>query len=223
MNIARSFKINLATISLLIIFLICEYSIKSYCDISGNQKININNDEKIIIDSDYKLSEALEGIKIPGRIKQNIRLIDVEYYSFDKKLHRGQVLIHKDLADDIIKIFNRIKAEHFPVKQAVPIVKYNWSDEASMEANNTSAFNYRVVKGTRKLSAHALGRAIDINPKLNPQIKRGKKIPTGANYDPGKPGTITGHLFLVLEFKKKGWKWGGSWRSTKDYQHFEKR
>ena len=43
-------------------------------------------------------------------------------------------------------------------------------DELSMEDNNTSAFNCREIPGTGPWSQHAFGRAIDLNPLLNPYI-----------------------------------------------------
>ncbi len=178
---------------------------------------------QVIIDCNYTLNEALKGKNIPNKLKNNLRIIDVLYYSFDGKLHKGQLVISKNLVKDIKHIFKIIEKRQFPIAQVIPIVKYNWSDELSMEHNNTSAFNYRLVKGTKILSAHALGIAIDINPQLNPQIKHGKVFPKGAKYNPKKPGTITRDSFIVKEFLKMGWNWGGRWRSTKDYQHFEKR
>lgn len=183
---------------------------------------NLFYDDEIIIDSDYIFEEIFSNSKIPEKIRKNLKLISVEYFSFDDKLHRGQILIHKDLASDIIEIFKTIKEKKFPVNKVIPINKYNWSDENSMSDKNTSAFNFRYVKGTTKLSSHALGRAIDINPKLNPQIKNGKYFPANSVYDINVSGTIAGNTFLVKEFTKRGWKWGGFWRRNKDYQHFEK-
>jgi uncharacterized protein (UPF0335 family) len=177
---------------------------------------------KIIIDCNYSISEAIAGKTIPLSIKQNLTIVKVQYFSFDNKLHQGQIVINKKLVKDIKEIFKIIKAEKFPVKSVIPIVKYHWSDEKSMEQNNTSAFNYRFIRGTKILSAHALGRAIDINPKLNPQEKNGKIIPHDAVYNPGKPGTFSHNSKIVRAFIKRGWKWGGFWRSTKDYQHFQK-
>ena len=49
---------------------------------------------------------------------------------------------------------------------------YGANDEKSMAANNTSAFNYRVISGTTKLSNHSYGMAIDINPRINPYITK---------------------------------------------------
>ncbi len=177
---------------------------------------------EIIIDSNFSIEEVLSNYPVSKDIKDNLTLITVEYYSFDKKLHRGQILIHKDLAKDVIEIFEIIKQKKFPIEKAIPINYYNWSDEASMMDNNTSGFNYRKVKGSKKLSSHALGRAIDINPKQNPHIVNGKFSPPSSSYNPKVEGTITSKSFVVKEFKKRGWSWGGNWKRNKDYQHFEK-
>jgi hypothetical protein len=181
-----------------------------------------DNKNKIIIDSHITLTQALSGKEIPNTNTKNLKIVDVEYYSFDHRLHRGQLVIHKDLEDDIKEIFELIKEKRFPIKKVIPVNVYNWSDENSMRDNNTSAFNYRFVSGTRTFSAHSLGRAIDINPFQNPQIKRGKTSPQGAVYNKYAPGTITKQAWLIHEFYKRGWRWGGDWNSLKDYQHFEK-
>ncbi|MFN3871419.1 MAG: M15 family metallopeptidase [Ignavibacterium sp.] len=180
-------------------------------------------DESVIIDSDMTFEEAIAGINIPESIKNNLVLIDVQYYSFDGKLHQGQLLVHKSAAKDLIEIFEIIKEIKFPVQRVVPIVKYGWNDDVSMRANNTSAFNYRKLRDANIVSYHSKGLAIDINPLQNPHIKRGKTIPEGAEYDKSRPGTITDSSTIVKEFRKRGWIWGGFWRSSKDYQHFEKR
>jgi hypothetical protein len=91
-----------------------------------------------------------------------------------------------------------------------------------MLCNNTSAFNYRKVTGGKVLSMHAYGYAIDINPVQNPYIKGRVVLPEGAIYKPYRPGTLTRSSPVVMEFIRLGWTWGGSWKSLKDYQHFEK-
>ena len=199
-------------ISLLILFLF-----------TGTGQIHRQDNKKhIIIDSHIALQQALAGKEIPITNTKNLQIIDVEYYSFDNRLHRGQVVIHKDLAEDIKKIFGMIKEKKFPIKKVIPMNNYNWSDEASMKDNNTSCFNYRVISGTRTFSTHALGRAIDINPFLNPMIKNGKVSPEGAVYNKYARGTITSSTWLTHEFYKRGWRWGGNWKFSQDYQHFEK-
>jgi len=189
---------------------------------SGQKNVDSIVFTKPVIDSRYTFDEAINGKEIPESIKKNLSLLDIEYYSFDNKLHQGQILIHSDLSIDVEKIFKVIKENKFPIGKVIPIVKYNWLDSLSMKDNNTSAFNFRMVKGTAILSAHAKGYAIDINPMLNPQLKNGKSIPYNSNYDPNVPGTITENSIVVKIFKRLGWRWGGNWKRTKDYQHFEK-
>jgi len=179
-------------------------------------------DSDIIIDSDYSFTEAVSGKEIPKSILKQLSLLEVEYFSFDNKLHRGQILINKKVIKDIQEIFQFIKSSKFPIGKVIPIVKYAWSDETSMLDNNTSAFNYRLVDGNKVLSLHAYGLAIDINPMQNPFIKNGKRTPATAKYDEKTASTITRNSDLVKEFKKRGWMWGGLWRSRRDYQHFEK-
>ena len=99
---------------------------------------------------------------------------------------------------------------------------YN-NDTTEFQIYNTSSFNYRKVKNSNKLSTHALGLAIDINPRDNPFIDRhGNKSPPNGVYDSSRPGTITSSSQCYKIFEKYGWKWGGHWRYSKDYQHFSK-
>lgn len=179
--------------------------------------------EDIIIDSNFTFEESLAGISIPKTIIKQLELVDVYYYSFDGKLHKGQLLINKKVKDDILEIFYLIKETKFPVAKVIPISYYNWDDEKSMNDNNTSAFNYRFIKNTKVYSYHSYGLAIDINPMQNPNVKRGKILPDKAVYNPEAPGTLKHNSQIVREFIKKGWQWGGNWKSSKDYQHFEKR
>ena len=178
--------------------------------------------QKIMIDADYTFDEALRGSSIPSSVKNNLDLVIVKYYGFDGKLHQGQIIINKEIAKDIVDIFKVIEKTKFPVEKVVPIVEYNWSDEKSMNDNNTSSFNYRFISGSRILSMHANGLAIDINPKQNPYVKNGTSIPAGSEYKLKNMGTIEPDSKIVKVFKEKGWTWGGDWKSLKDYQHFQK-
>ncbi|MGE5364372.1 MAG: M15 family metallopeptidase [Bacteroidota bacterium] len=175
-----------------------------------------------IVDSDMTLSQALSGQGIPDNIQRELNLLDVKYYSFDGKIHKGQLVVHRSVSEDVREVFEIMLEEKFPIARVIPVQRYDWSDELSMKDNNTSAFNYRRVKGTRIMSKHSYGRAIDINPQQNPFFKRGKYSPAGAVYRKDQPGTLTAGSRIVKEFKKRGWRWGGEWRSSKDYQHFEK-
>lgn len=183
-----------------------------------------------IIDSTMSRADALEGVNhdCPSRVRNHQVLIDVEYYSFDGMLHRGQILIDRDLAADIAHVFEVARSHRFPIASVVPVSHARfrrngkWDDELSMKANNTSGFNYRPTVTGQFLSDHACGRAIDINPLQNPYINGNITLPIGAIYDPTCPGTLTADHIVVRTFLELGWSWGGHWRYQKDYQHFYK-
>lgn len=183
----------------------------------------MSDSSEIIIDSAISFGEAIEGTIAPEEIIDTLAFVDVLYYSFDGKKHQGQIVVNKELEDDVCEIFAFIEKSKFPVGRVIPIVEYQWDDHKSMAANNSSGFNFRVIEGTTKLSMHSLGRAVDINPVQNPVIyPDGEIAPKGAVYKPGKPGTIDGDHPIVREFLKRGWHWGGNFAQPKDYHHFEK-
>ena len=179
--------------------------------------------EEIIVDSAISFSEAVEGTTAPEEIILSMSLVDVFYYSFDGKKHQGQIVVNKDLEDDVYEIFNFIEKILFPIGKVVPIVAYQWNDYTSMADNNSSSFNFRVIEGTTKLSMHSLGKAVDINPVQNPVIyPNGVVVPEGAKYLPENRGTFTAENPIVKEFLRRGWHWGGNFEQPKDYHHFEK-
>lgn len=183
-----------------------------------------------IVDSAKTLTEALDGVhpQCPPEVLQRQILVDVRYYSFDGKIHKGQVVIDERLAGDIRAIFDEALHHQFPLASVIPIADKQfrrngrWDDDLSMLANNTSAFNYREVTGGQKLSNHATGWAIDINPLNNPYIKGDHILPPGAQYKREATGTLTDDHPVVRHFLSLGWSWGGHWKTLKDYQHFEK-
>ena len=175
------------------------------------------------IDSKMTFQEAIAGTKAPRDVIDLLCLVDVRYWGFDDTLHGGQLIVHKFVKHAVVEIFSRIEKMKFPIAKVVPIVKYAWSDDASMADNNTSAFNYRFVAGTDRLSHHAYGRAVDINPLMNPVIyENGHIDPPGAQYDPNRAGTLSESHVIVKEFLSRGWRWGGHFRSSIDYHHFDK-
>lgn len=174
-----------------------------------------------IIDSAMTFEQALWGSLAPREVLSHLALIDVEYVGNDARLHRGQVVVHEDAADDIASVFAALATARFPIEKAIPIAAYGWDDDASMADNNTSAFNYRHIVGTERLSNHSFGLAIDINPRLNPYMRAdGTVMPAGATYDPSVAGTVSGAVAEL--FLERGWEWGGHWTDRKDWQHFER-
>ena len=179
--------------------------------------------DNIILDSRMTRAEALAGTKAPRSVIDALHLLEVSYFSFDGRLHRGQLLLHEAVERDVREIFRLIEAMRFPVAGVVPIVRYQWSDAASMAANNSSAFNYRPVAGSDRLSHHASGRAVDINPLQNPAVYRDGRIePPGAVYDPSGPGAFSGASPIVRAFLIRGWQWGAGFEAVSDYHHFQK-
>lgn len=178
----------------------------------------------MILDSSYSsLDEAVSGIEIPPEIYRTLALVDVQYWSFDDMIHQGQFVLHKDLAQEIKDIFDAILEYKFPIASVIPVAAFDWDDERSMEANNSSAFNYRHIVGTDILSNHSFGRAIDINPLQNPYYSRtGKVYPANATYEPAAAGTLDREGKVVTLFKQNGWIWYGEREEYTDYQHFQK-
>ncbi len=192
------------------------------------EALTVGTLENPVIDSNITLPEALRK-EAPLELKAKQELVEVLYCSFDGRIHKGQVVIDYRLAEDIKEIFRVVLESRFPIGSAIPIShdkfykdgKWN-EDDLSMLSNNSSGFNYRNATGSKKLSQHAYGFAIDINPVQNPYIKGDIILPAAAVYDPQKPGTLSRDCPVVKAFLRLGWRWGGDWKSLKDYMHFEK-
>ncbi len=158
---------------------------------------------------------------------EDLRQLTLTYLDFDGHRRTGTLIVNKDLAEETLRIFRMLLDHGFLIERMTPIENYNGDDDASMAANNTSAFNCRDATGKPGVfSNHSWGRAIDINPLTNPYVKGDKVLPPGGRkyLDRSKafPGSILANSFIVHEFEKAGWTWGGSWPDRQDYQHFEK-
>ncbi|MBY3151139.1 M15 family metallopeptidase [Rhizobium laguerreae] len=154
-------------------------------------------------------------------------LLSIPYVDFEGKEKTGRMVVHRDVAAEVLAIFEDLHRQKYPINSIRLIDDFHGDDDASMAANNTSAFNCRLVPGSAALSMHSQGRAVDINPVQNPFIWRGTvRPPSGASFDgkaeriKRKPGVITAGDGVTTAFSKRGWKWGGDWFSMKDYQHF---
>ena len=100
---------------------------------------------------------------------EQLRRVGVDHIGFDGQTHRGQLIVHEDLVSQAITIFEQLYRLGFPIEKICTVDQFPAaSDELQMEDNNTSAFSYRDIPGTGRWSQHAYGRAIDVNPLLNP-------------------------------------------------------
>lgn len=156
---------------------------------------------------------------------EDLRKLQLSHWGFDDQAHTGELVVHASEARAITEVFRRLYERRFPIRRMEPIDVYGGSDEASTAADNTSGFNCRnaVASGPPTWSAHAYGRAIDVNPVENPYILDGTVLPpAGAPYvdrSNVRPGMAVRGGELVAAFAAAGWSWGGGWANP-DYQHF---
>ncbi|OKK17716.1 peptidase M15 [Streptomyces sp. CB00455] len=154
-----------------------------------------------------------------------LRLVRMNHWGFDGKVHRGELIVHRDAVEPVLDAFGAAFEARFPIRRMRVTAVYGGSDARAMADDNTSAFNCRPVTGDPgRLSRHAYGDAVDINPVENPYVDvRGTAHPANghAHLDrtPAGPGTIRSGDLVTSAFRAAGWYWGGRW-SNPDYQHF---
>ena len=162
----------------------------------------------------------------------DLRYVGLLYVDFDENTQSGEMICNKAIAQDILEIFSELYNNGYQIESIKLIDEFEGDDTASMLANNTSCFNYRVVEGTTRLSNHAKGLAIDLNPFYNPYITYNKDGSTNispegseayADRNASFPYKIDENDLAYKLFKEHGFTWGGNWNSVKDYQHFEKK
>ncbi len=155
---------------------------------------------------------------------EDLRHLLLGYRDFAGEAQIGEMVVAAEVAEDVVSVFERLFDSGFPIERMELVDAYRGDDLASMRADNTSAFNCRKVEGTDRWSEHAYGRAIDINPLLNPWV-RGSTVspPESAQYADRSldiAGMIRDGDVVVEAFRDIGWTWGGTWSASKDYQHF---
>lgn len=162
---------------------------------------------------------------------EDLRYLQVLYVGFDAEEHVGELIVHRAIADDILEIMHALYDNWYPIERMELVDEYGGDDELSMQANNTSAFNYRPVEGSNRLSRHSYGTAIDINPFYNPCVRTysdgsAKSFPEGSDeyVDRSKdfPYKIDKEDLCYRLFTEHGFRWGGTWNNPRDYQHFDK-
>ena len=167
-------------------------------------------------------SEEDAGISL-----SDLRYLKLLYYDFGGRVRRGEMVCNKAIADDLLYIFKELYKAKYPIASIRLIDDFDGDDQRSMEANNTSCFNYRTKTSGTSLSAHARGMAVDVNPLQNPYVKGEIVEPEAAREYADRtvdfPHKITDDDLCCKLFRSRGFQWGGAWNSVKDYQHFEKK
>ena len=163
--------------------------------------------------------------------RADLRYLRIMHYDGKGREVQGELVCNKLIANDLLEIFKELHKQQYPIEQVRLIDDYDGDDERSMQANNTSCFNYRAIAGSTKLSKHSQGLAIDINPLYNPCVRHRKDGKLSVEPQNGRPYAnrkksfpykIDKNDLCYRLFTKHGFKWGGEWRSLKDYQHFER-
>ncbi len=158
---------------------------------------------------------------------EELRYLRLSYYDFDREPQMGEMVCNAAIADDLLEIFAALYAAQYPIRSIRLVDDFGGSDEDSMRADNTSCFNYRPIAGQQRLSRHALGMAVDINPFENPYVSSSGAVrPAGAEVyadrSAGLPHMIDREDLCYRLFREHGFTWGGRWTRSRDYQHFEK-
>lgn len=162
--------------------------------------------------------------------REDLRYVHVLHMGFDGETKEGELVVNKAIADDVCDIFEKLYEADYPIEKIRLVDEYDADDEASMSDNNSSAFNFRFISHTTKISKHGLGMAVDINTLYNPYVKTvdGKRSVEPANASDyvdrsaDFPYKIDHDDLCYRLFKEHGFSWGGDWQHSKDYQHFEK-
>ena len=162
--------------------------------------------------------------------RENLRYIHVLHVGFDNQVHEGELIVNRDIADDVLEIFKELYESGYQIEKVRLVDEYDADDEASMSDNNSSAFNFRFISHTTKISKHGMGMAVDINTLYNPYVKT---VNGELSIEPANAADYVDrckdfshkidHDDLCYKlFTEHGFEWGGDWTHSKDYQHFEK-
>lgn len=149
--------------------------------------------------------------------------LEIAHVTFDGGIARGELVVAAAIAPRAVELFRRLYQLGFPIRQMKLVDDYDASDDASMAADNSSGFNFRLIAGTDLLSQHALGRAIDINPVENPWRRPDRLLPPAgeafADRTRIRPGMFVRPGPVVAALDELGWEWGGDWRHAFDDHH----
>ena len=154
-----------------------------------------------------------------------LRRVEVNYHGFDGATHRGVLVVNADVAPSVAAVLTTLFTRNFPIHRMQPIEAFKGDDNASMAADNTSAYNCRrasQANAAPTASPHANGRAIDLNPYENPWIdSRCNCYQPDAYYGTHRTGkgVINAGGVVYNAFINAGFIWQDN--ATTDFQHFD--
>lgn len=203
---------------------------ESETDMTFTPVFTINELDEAIRNRITGISYPADDTAIPVKYDE-LRYLRVSYVDFNGENQVGELICNRVIAQDLIEIFEELYANRYQIEKIRLVDEYDADDERSMADNNSSAFNYRVIYGTNRVSKHGLGMAIDINPLYNPYITSATGVeeiqPANAylyvDREMEFPYKIDHDDLCYRLFTAHGFSWGGDWIHSKDYQHFEKK
>ncbi len=165
--------------------------------------------------------------------RSELRYLRLSYHDAEGTTRQGEMVCNKAIAADLVDIFRELWRAGYRIESMQLIDDYGADDQRSMAANNTSCFCFRYVSGTHTVSKHGRGLAVDVNPLYNPYVytrngqtkvepTQGQKYATNRVSRSDIPYKIDHNDLCYQLFTKHGFRWGGDWKRSKDYQHFEK-
>ncbi|WP_459975042.1 M15 family metallopeptidase [Nocardioides pyridinolyticus] len=161
----------------------------------------------------------------PVQRPSELRVVQINHFDFDGAVKRGQLVVNADVAESVVRIFSELYEQRFPIRRMDPVEAFDGDTNASLAADNTSAFNCRradQINAPFAASPHANGRAVDINPRENPwrdlRCDCWFPSPRLKARDAGD-GKITKGGIVWRAFRAEGWIWQNI--DVPDYMHFD--
>jgi LysM repeat protein len=151
----------------------------------------------------------------------DLRRIWVSYIDFQGRYHDGSIIMHKSLVTATQRTFFTLFRWRYRIMAMAPMA-VNMPGQTDMSIV-TSGYQCRRVAGSTSWSEHAYGRAIDINPLQNPMVRGSYLDPPGSAFWVRRNRYLIGMVHAegaVRAFTGNGFRWGGRWRTLKDYMHF---
>lgn len=141
------------------------------------------------------------GNGVPDRAWEDANLVWIRprwmmVLAWDRSRTVKRIRIHKSCAPSLERVLDGI-AQQYPGQEQLERHRLHLFG---------GAYHFRLMRGSTKLSMHAYGCAIDLDPEGNP---------LGCRW---RTGMIP--RAVVEAFAREGWVWGGGWKRP-DAQHFQ--
>ena len=177
-----------------------------------------------------ELSGRYWHARCPVQMSQ-LRLLTVTHWGFDGATHTGQLIVNRDAAAPLARVFQKLYELRFPIRHLRLDDAYGPRRSQPADGDISGSFECRQAvpspcpggSGTGHWSNHAYGLAVDLNPVENPYLSWNTVLPArGRQFLDRAPGAgvITAGDQVVAAFGSIGWIWGGTWSGPIDYQHF---